>query len=126
MKNIFFLYLSWHFLDVPKNILVGWKNVLRFNLNYFSIPLLLRTLFSPWRRYHWTYPKGFQIGKIFEVFISNLISRVLGAVLRIFLIFVGVLMEILIILTGIIIFLGWLALPVLLIGGLGIGLKILF
>jgi len=79
-------YLSWHFFDVPKDILRGWKNFLKFGLNYFSISLLFKTLFSHWRKYRWFYPKGFDIGKYIEVFFSNLISRILGAILRIFLI----------------------------------------
>jgi len=111
---------------VPKNILLGWKNFLKFGLNYFSLPLLLRTFFSPWRRYTWAYPRGFDVGKYFEVFISNLISRILGAVLRIFLIIIGVLAEVFIIFAGAILFFGWIVLPILLITGLVFGFKIIF
>lgn len=125
-QNIFFQYLSWHFLEVPRDILGGWKNFLKFGLNYFSIPLLIKTLFSPWRRYQWAYPKGLQIGKWFEAFFSNLISRLLGAVMRIFLIFFGLLVEVFIIFSGAIIFFGWLVLPILLIFGLSHGFRILF
>jgi len=119
-------YLSWHFFDVPKDILRGWKNFLKFGLNYFSISLLFKTLFSHWRKYRWFYPKGFDIGKYIEVFFSNLISRILGAILRIFLIITGVLAEIFIIFAGIVIFLGWLILPALLIAGLIFGIKTIF
>jgi len=119
-------YLSWHFSDVPKDILRGWKNFLKFGLNYFSISSLFKTLFSHWRKYRWFYPKGFDIGKYIEVFFSNLISRILGAILRIFLIITGVLAEIFIIFAGIVIFLGWLILPALLIAGLIFGIKTIF
>ena len=124
-QNIVSLWISWQFFDVPKNILKAWRNFLKFNLNYFSIPLLLKTFFSPWRRYIWYYPKGFDLGKYFEVFFSNLISRILGAVLRFFLIIIGILAEILIIFVGLMIFFGWLVLPILLIVGLIFGFKIL-
>jgi hypothetical protein len=40
-NNIVSLYLEWHFFDASRNILLAWKNFLKFNLNYFSIPLLL-------------------------------------------------------------------------------------
>ena len=126
MPNIFLLYLSWHFLEAPKNILTAWKNFLRFGLNYFSIPLLLKTLFSPWHKYSWVYPRGLNIEKRLEVFLSNLISRILGVILRIFLIIFGILAEIFIIFSGVIIFLGWLVLPALLIIGLIFGIKIIF
>ena len=125
MQNVFLQYLAWQFLDVSKSILLGWKNFLKFGLNYFSVPLLIKTLFSHWRRYKWSYPRGFDIGKYFEVFISNLISRILGAIMRIFLIIIGILAEVFIIFAGMIIFLGWLVLPILLIFGLIFGFKIL-
>ena len=125
MQNVFLQYLAWQFLDVSKSILLGWKNFLKFGLNYFSVPLLIKTLFSHWRRYKWSYPRGFDIGKYFEVFISNLISRILGAVLRIFLIIIGVLAEIFLIFAGILIFIGWLILPGLLILILIFGFKLL-
>lgn len=125
MENIFLQWLSWHFFDVPRSILIAWKNFLRFNLNYFSIPLLLKTLFSPWRRYQFTYGKGFDIGRYFTVFFSNLIFRLLGAVMRGFLIIIGLLVEIFIIFAGAILFFGWLVLPAILIAGLIFGFKVL-
>lgn len=125
-QNILIQYLFWQFFEVPKEILKAWRNFLKFYLNYFSIPLLFKTLFSYWRRYRWFYPRGLRIGKYLEVFFSNLFSRFLGAVMRIILIFIGLLVEIFLIFAGIIIFLGWLILPILLILGLISGFKILF
>jgi hypothetical protein len=125
-QNIVFQWLFWQFFDMPRNILAGWKNFLKFGLNYFSIPLLLRTLFSPWHKYIWAYPRGLDIGKHLEVRISNLISRILGAILRIFLIILGILLEIFIIFVGLAVFLGWLILPIFLIFGLYHGFRILF
>lgn len=126
MQNIFFQWIFWHFFEVPLSILKAWGNFLKFNLNYFSIPLLIKTLFSPWRRYLWAYPKGFDIGKYFEVFTSNLISRILGAIMRVFLIIIGLLVEIFLIFGGLLIFFGWLVLPLFLIFGLIFGFKILW
>lgn len=126
MQNIFLQYLIWQFFEMPRNILIGWKNFLKFGINYFSVPLLLKTLFSPWHKYSWAYPRGFDIGKYLEAFISNLISRILGAILRIFLIIFGILLEIFIIFVGLAVFLGWLILPIFLIFGLYHGFRILF
>ena len=125
-QNIFIQYLIWHFFDVPKGILEAWRNFLLFNLNYFSIPLLFKTLFSHWRRYRYSYGRRFDLGRYFEAFTFNLISRGLGAVVRVILILIGLLVEVFIILAGAIIFLGWLILPVLLIAGLIFGIKIIF
>lgn len=125
-QNIFFQWFSWHFFEVPGSILKAWKNFLLFNLNYFSIPLLLKTLFYPWRRYKVSLGKGFDIGRYFEALFSNLIFRILGAVMRSILIFIGLLVEIFIFLGGIIVFIGWLVLPVLLLAGLLFGIKVMF
>jgi len=125
-QNIFFQWIFWQFFEVPKNILKAWRNFLKFNLNYFSIPLLLKTFFSPWRRYKVSYGKGFDFGRYFEALFSNLIFRILGAILRSFLIFIGLLVEFFIIFAGIIVFFGWLVLPALLIAGLIFGIKIIF
>ncbi len=124
-QNIFFQWISWQFFDVPKNILKAWKNFLKFNLNYFSVIFLLKTLFSPWRRYKMSYGKGFDIGRYVEVFFSNLLFRILGAVMRSFLIIIGLLVEVLIIFVGIALFFSWLILPAILIFGLYHGFRIL-
>jgi len=114
-QNIIFLWLAWYFIETPKQILRGWKNILGFNLNYFSIPLLFKTLFSYWHQYRWYYPRGFDIGQYLEVFFSNLISRILGAVMRIFMIVFGVAVEIIILVIGLIILIAWLAMPALIV-----------
>lgn len=125
MQNILFQYLIWHFFDMPKNILRAWRDYLRFNLNYFSVPLLLKTLFSPWRKYQVSYGKGFDLGKYLEAFFSNLIFRIFGAIIRAFLIIIGILAEMVIVLGGVMAFFAWLALPALLILGIYYGFRIL-
>lgn len=123
-QNIFFQGLSWQFFEIPRNILKAWKNFLLFNLNYFSIPLLLKTFFSPWKRYKVFYGKGFDISKYFTAFFSNLIFRLLGIILRTFLISLGLLVEVFIIFIGIIILIGWVTLPIFLILGIYYGFRI--
>lgn len=125
-QNILLAWFSWQFFDTPKFILQAWQNFLKFNLNYFSVPLLLKTLFSHWRRYRWSYGRGFDLPRYLETFASNLISRILGAIMRSILISIGLLVEFFIILGGIIAFLGWLFLPILLILGMYHGFRILF
>ncbi len=125
-QNIFFQYLVWHFFDAPKNILKGWKNFLLFNLDYFSVISLLKTLFSPWKKYKVSYGKGFDVSRYLEAFFSNLIFRVLGAIMRSFLIIAGLFLEVLIISAGLIVFFGWLVLPALLIWGFIFGIKLVF
>lgn len=126
MQNIIFEYFSWQFFEMPGNILKAWRNFLLFNLNYFSINLLFKTFFSPWRHDVSVYPKGLDIGKYLEVLFSNLISRILGAIVRSVLIIMGIAAEICIIFVGIIVFLGWLILPIIIIFGFILSFKNLF
>ena len=125
-QNIVFQYLEWHFADTPRGILRAWKNCLRFNLNFWSVIILIKTFFSHWRRYRYDYGRGFDIKRYFEVWTFNMISRVLGAILRSFLIVLGVLTEILVISAGFTVFLFWILLPFIVILGFIYGIKLLF
>jgi len=116
-RNIITLWFFWFYFKVPREIMKGWGNYLKFGLYYFSMDSLLKTFFSPWRGYLWEYPRGVGLGDV-EAFISNLFSRLIGAIMRTFLIIGGLIAEIIIFLLGIIVFLLWLVLPVILILGL--------
>lgn len=126
MQNIMFQWFSWYFLEMPMEMLGAWKNFLKFNLEYFSIALLLKTFFQPWRRYEETYnSQGLNIGRFLECFFSNLIFRVLGAIIRSGLILTGLIVQLLIVFIGIIMLIWWFILPILLILGFFYGFKIL-
>lgn len=116
-QNIISMWLLWHFYEMPEFLLGVWKNYIFFALNYFSLPLLLKSLFAPWRRYKWSYPKWFDVGEFFSTLISNAFSRALGALMRIVLIAVGILFQIFVIFAGLIIFLLWIFLPFIIIAG---------
>lgn len=118
-------FLFWYFVKVPAKIIEGWFNFLKFNMEFFSMPLLLKTLFSQWRRYGWSYPRGLDIPKMLEIFFSNLILRVLGMVMRLILIAIGFISEIVIFVIGAFVLAGWLALPLLLFLSLRYGFLVL-
>lgn len=102
---------------MPKFLLLVWKNYILFALNYFSLPILLKSLFAPWRRYKWNYPKGFNVAEFFNTLISNVFSRILGALMRVVLIIVGLVFQIFVVLSGLIIFLLWILVPFIVIAG---------
>jgi len=116
-QDIFSLWLFWHFYEMPRFLLGVWKNYILFALNYFSVPLLLKSLFSPWRKYKWNYPKGFDVGEFFSTLVSNAFSRIIGALMRIVLIIIGIIFQILVIFAGLIIFLLWILIPFIVIVG---------
>ncbi len=110
-KNIVLLWFEWHFINAPLFLLKAWRNVLLFNLRFFSVSFLLRTLFSHWHKYRWRYTGGFNISKYFEVLFSNFISRSLGAVMRLILIVIGIFIELVILFIGAVIVIFWIVLP---------------
>ena len=121
-QGILSLWIAWNFFDMPKNLLNVWNNYFSFTLNYFSITLLLKTLLSPWHKDVGRYPRGFDVKIYFEIFVSNLFSRIIGAIIRIILIFVGISALTLVFFLGLFIFLAWLISPILLIFGLFLSL----
>jgi len=117
-NNILASWFLWHFYEEPRFLLQVWRNYIQFSIDFFSTPLLLKTLFSPWRRYNWGYPRGFDVGKFFETLTSNILSRIVGAISRFVLIIVGIVFQIFIVIAGAVVFLGWIALPLAVLMGL--------
>lgn len=116
-SNIIVSWFRWHFYETSKFLLLVWKNYILFCSDFFSIFLLLKTFFYPWRRYKWRYPKGFRVGEFFETLISNTFSRIFGAIFRSFLIISGILAQIFIFMAGITIILFWILIPFIIIFG---------
>lgn len=110
-QNIFSLWLIWQFYEMPMFLLQVWGNYFIFAANYFSFTLLLKTLFSPWRRYKWRYPKGFDLGEFFGTLISNTFSRFIGAMMRLILIIVGICLQVFVAVLGSVIFIAWILFP---------------
>lgn len=109
--NIIFQWFFWHFIDIPQNILLGWKNFIKFNFNYFSVGSLLKSLLSPWKGDIDSYGRGFDAGRYFTTFLGNMISRVLGAIIRLVIIVLGLFFGAGVFLAGALIFIIWICLP---------------
>ncbi len=112
-------------MDKIRDIVRNWKNLLRFNEEYFSIFFLLRTFFSYWRNYHENYSKGLNIKQYFAAFTFNIVSRLLGSFARFWIILVGVIFEGLLFIGGLIFILSWVFLPLINLGGIIFGIKII-
>jgi len=125
-QSLFTQYFVWHFFDVPKELGKVWKDYLRSYFNFFSTGSLLKTIINPWHGLMWSYGRGFSFTRYLETAISNGFSRIIGAIIRIFLIIFGLVAEIFIFFLGAIVFFGWLFLPILLVVGLIFGIKLLF
>lgn len=106
MRKKQFGFLRWHFTVVSKEVLKAWLNYLVFNFYFFSVGTLLKTLFDPWKRQ--VIQKeglGFSSGEWFTVLTFNLISRFIGAFVRLIFIFFALVFEVLILAVGLVLFL---------------------
>ncbi|TSC75004.1 MAG: ATPase [Parcubacteria group bacterium Gr01-1014_30] len=87
---------------------------MRFNFNYFSIFVLIKTFFAPWHKYKMSYGRRLDPWRYFEAFVFNSMSRAIGAFLRLFFIGLGILGELVLVFAGALFFICWLVLPALL------------
>ena len=113
-RIIILQFWKWYYFGAVKGLIRAWKNFIIFVREYYSIPLLLRTLIVPWKRDVTRRPRGLNIGKLFEVLMFNLISRGLGFLIRSITIIIGIICLIGVIIIGIIALIIWLILPLIL------------
>jgi hypothetical protein len=124
-KFILWGFFAWHYTTASRQILLVWSNYLRFYWEYFSVPLLIKTLLSPWHNQAETYSRGFDLKEYSTVFLGNLISRFLGAIVRTVVIIIGLLFSLAALLAGSFVFVLWLLWPLLFIFGAAIGVYLI-
>lgn len=102
----------------------GWRNQIkeielsiRRTSDFFSISLLLKTLFSPFRQIS-ADVTGNDIGSRFRAWGDRMFSRVIGAFMRTFMIIFGLITLLLTLLIGLVRLVLWPAVPILPVVGL--------
>ena len=108
-------FFRWYYSIAIRNIFSIWGGYLTATLHYFSISLLLRTLFGYWHKDIEAYGRGFDPARYARVLVMNMISRGVGFVIRASTIIFGLATELLLVVTGVLFLLVWLAAPVLIV-----------
>jgi len=86
-------FLVWHYGEGLEIFASIWYSYFRLVFHYFSLPLLIKTLFSPWKRLtDFDSTPGFDPGRYLEAIAFNIISRGIGAIVRISLFIVGIIL----------------------------------
>ncbi len=126
MKDAYLVldFSVWYYTRAFRDILAVWMNFMWFILHFFSIPLLLRTLFSPWRRMTDS-DKRTSIEDFMEAFVMNIMTRIFGAIVRLSIILCGILFLLLGVIALFAVIALWVCLPVLLIMALSTGVTLL-
>lgn len=105
-------FLTWHYTAGITFYIQSWLGSFEYLANYFSLFLLLKTLFSPWKKLvDDEKTTGFDFGRYFQRLTFNIVSRCMGALVRISLIFAGTLFLVLMFLGGVFGFVFWIILP---------------
>lgn len=119
-------YVIWHYTAGLKAALGLALNFIRFTANFFSLQLLLKTLFSPWRRLGEHYVSGLHPSEWLSTFLVNTLMRIVGAIIRLILIIVGLIMIIITAVFGLLVMIVWVLWPVLIILAISGGLFLIF
>lgn len=123
--TIAFGYLKWHYSKALKSLINIWQNFLVFLFQFFSIKLLLKNFFDPWKRMADPYPKSFSFKDYFFAFIINLIVRLVGILMRLCLLIIGLSTCLLFCILLPIILIIWFVLPAIIIFMLGTALYLI-
>jgi len=113
MNFLFFLpnYLLWHYGYALKNFWGIFTNYIWFIYNFFSIKILFRTFFAPWKKMGEDYSKGFDLKKFFSTLVINTMMRLIGVIMRLIVILIGLASLVMVSIIGIIFFFSWLLAP---------------
>lgn len=107
-------YLVWHYGKSIRDYFSVWGNLLWFGYHFFSIELLLRTLVTPYRRFHQQYDwVNLQLQTLGQDILLNLFMRALGMALRLIVLVAGLVFESIILAAGAVFFACWLLVPIL-------------
>lgn len=110
--SLFLRYIGWHY---SRALIEFWQNVKTlfwFAGHFFSIEILLKTFFQPWKRLN--EEKGSAAGGLedwFGRFVINTLMRFIGIVCRSSILFMAVISFLILAVSSVGLFLVWLALP---------------
>lgn len=104
-------FIWWYLIHFPSRILDNGHHLMIWCWRFFSIGFFVKTLVAPWHKDISSYGVGFNFAVWLHTFSWNLISRVIGAILRLFFITIGLIFEVTIIFAAVWVLALWLALP---------------
>ena len=116
--SFFLAYVKWHYSQGLKELFYASQNFLWFVVHFFSFKLLIKTLFSPWKRLGETYDGGFNLSAFASTLIVNSLMRVVGFFTKTLVLFVGATSYIVVLAFSFCVLIIWLFAPVILLGSI--------
>ncbi len=118
-------YFRWHYTRAFSELFHVWLNFLWFIIHFFSIREIFFSLFAPWRRMTEEKKKGWSFENIAAYVIVNLLSRVIGFVMRSAVLVSGLVCLAAVIAVGATTFVLWIFLPAIITGAFIAGISLL-
>lgn len=119
-------YIQWHYIRAFRSIWRVTNNFVYFFYHLFSIPLLVHTLFAPWKKMTEQKKKGLASpGQVFERVFGNLLVRIVGALVRLATLSVGLLFCAGVFICGVLFTVFWVLMPVVMILALIVGIRLI-
>lgn len=104
-------YFSWWYGEGLVNFWLATGIMTEKIFSFFSIKLLLRTLFDPWKRDAY-YVENASIDIRLKIWFNNLISRFIGFIIRLFTISLGLVATVLFFMFFLVLIFIWVLLPI--------------
>ena len=118
-------FVIWYYTAALFNFVKISRDLIWFLYHFFSIPILIPTLFSKWKRIGDVRTKKFNIADFFSVLMVNLIMRIVGFFIRSFVVIAGFIFIVLAIIAEIMVFIVWLFLPVIIVALFVFGMNLM-
>lgn len=115
-------YVRWHYTHGFQTFFRIWGNFIWGVEHFFGIGNLGRSLFAPWKRMTESSHGAWNFEAVAGALVVNLVSRLLGLVIRLLLIFIGAIFVLLTITFGVAALVTWLFAPIVVTAGLGYGI----
>ncbi|NCN12000.1 hypothetical protein GW937_01630 [Candidatus Kaiserbacteria bacterium] len=119
-------YLFWHYSRAFMEIFHVWLNLLWFVIHFFSLPQLMRSWISPWKRIVEGRGEKWNLEDLAGYIIIGLVSRIIGFILRTVVITIGLFCLLCTIVAGFAVYAFWIAAPLLIIALVVFGVTLLF
>ncbi len=117
-------YFAWHYSTAFVDLWRVCTNFLWFIYNLFSISFLLGTLFDPFERIRAEHVEG-DMGDFFSALVANTLMRIVGAVTRLFVIVIGIILLIVTLMLSVCAFVVWPLVPFIIVILLTLGIPLL-
>ncbi|OIO53312.1 hypothetical protein AUJ46_05580 [Candidatus Peregrinibacteria bacterium CG1_02_54_53] len=104
-------FLPWVLWQEPLNILRAYFDYAKAFAEILSVPFLFKTLASPWKGIAEEMPSALQWDKFLQAFFVNLVTRMIGMVIRLIAIVASLILQILLFAIFLVLFVGWFVFP---------------